>query len=69
MIMPFGKHEGEHMEDIPSSYLRWLVENLDEDKEDIIQEAEDELLSREHFHLFSVHLLILFFYFILNDCY
>jgi hypothetical protein len=24
--MPFGKHEGEDIEDIPTSYLRWLLD-------------------------------------------
>lgn len=24
--MPFGKHKGEHIEDVPTSYLTWLVE-------------------------------------------
>lgn len=25
-IMPFGKHKGESIADLPSSYLRWLAE-------------------------------------------
>lgn len=34
-LMPFGKHKGEFVSDIPTSYLEWLVKNseiLDEEK-------------------------------------
>lgn len=27
--MPFGKHKGELLEDVPESYLRWLLRNCD----------------------------------------
>lgn len=26
-LMPFGKHKGEKMEDVPATYLMWLYEN------------------------------------------
>ena len=29
MKMAFGKHRGEQIEDIPSDYLIWALENLD----------------------------------------
>jgi uncharacterized protein (DUF3820 family) len=29
--MPFGKHKGQHLEDIPKKYLRWVRKNLDLD--------------------------------------
>lgn len=25
--MPFGKYEGEKMEDVPAGYLMWLIDN------------------------------------------
>lgn len=27
--MPFGKHKGEHLDLIPTSYFQWLIENVD----------------------------------------
>ena len=30
MRMPWGKYKGQPIEDLPSSYLRWLAENVDE---------------------------------------
>lgn len=29
MEMPFGKHKGTELEDIPLDYLEWLVDNVD----------------------------------------
>ena len=32
-LMPFGKHKGEPMQDVPASYLHWLWQNgLKDDK-------------------------------------
>jgi hypothetical protein len=59
--MPFGKHKGEDIEDIPSDYLRWVLEKVDPpqatgnvqiDKDrreahlDLVSEIEDEMASR-----------------------
>jgi len=32
MKMPWGKFKGHDIEGLPSSYLRWLAENIDETK-------------------------------------
>jgi hypothetical protein len=45
MIMPWGKFQGEDIEDIPSDYLRWLAENCDDDL--IATEADEEYNIRE----------------------
>lgn len=31
--MPFGKHKDEEIEDLPSSYIKWLAENIEDDDE------------------------------------
>jgi uncharacterized protein (DUF3820 family) len=30
--MPFGKHKGEPMQDVPASYLHWLWQEIQHDK-------------------------------------
>ena len=48
MKMPWGKYDGEDMEDIPISYLKWLEENCDD--EEIRVAAEDEVIRRRDHH-------------------
>jgi len=43
--MPFGKHKGEQIEDLPTDYLVWMVENLT-DKPELADEAENQLKMR-----------------------
>jgi Putative quorum-sensing-regulated virulence factor len=43
--MPFGKFKGAPVEDLPSSYLWWLVENI-ELREPLKSAIEDEVESR-----------------------
>ena len=31
-VMPFGKYKGEPVEDLPSSYIEWLLSETDVDK-------------------------------------
>ena len=45
MIMPFGKHKGKTIEELPSSYLSWMVENFDE--EHLLDAADAELRFRD----------------------
>lgn len=45
MKMPWGKHKGEDMEDLPTGYLLWLAENCD--SEPIQSEAQNQLQLRE----------------------
>jgi len=40
IIMPWGKHKGEYIDSLPSSYLYWLSLECDFDTK--IQEAADE---------------------------
>ena len=45
LVMPFGKHAGKTIEELPSSYLRWVCENV-EDNDEITESAADELKWR-----------------------
>ena len=45
MIMPWGKYVNKDIEDLPSSYLKWLAENCDDDE--IAEAADEEYRWRE----------------------
>lgn len=45
MEMPWGKHKGEDIEDLPTDYLKWLAENCDD--EDICLAADEEYRYRK----------------------
>lgn len=46
-LMPFGKHQGKHITELPSTYLQWLCANVQEKKyRDLVMAAEDELEER-----------------------
>lgn len=40
--MPFGLYKGERLENVPSDYLMWIVENI-EDKDWLTSEAQNQL--------------------------
>jgi uncharacterized protein (DUF3820 family) len=53
--LPFGKHKGEDVEDVPSAYLEWFVTSVDappvgdrrrEAHLTLVSEIEAELASR-----------------------
>lgn len=57
-VMPFGKHRGEDIEDVPSDYLQWFLTSVDAppvgDKRrdahlDFCSEIESELASRKKY--------------------
>lgn len=47
-VMWFGEHKNKTIEEIPSGYLRWMVDELD--NEDLIMAAESELEYRDNFN-------------------
>lgn len=49
MKMPWGKHKGEPLEDVPSHYLTWLLSETDVDKTNpgLAQEAQNQLDMRD----------------------
>ena len=50
MILPFGKHRGKDIGEIPSNYLTWLLEQdwMEEDQyDDLFEEIAWEMATRE----------------------
>ena len=41
MRMPFGKHKGKYLSNIPESYLRWVWENVDITNEELYEALDD----------------------------
>lgn len=58
MVLPFGKHRGEDVEDVPSDYLQWFLTNVSPPGVgdparaaflDLVSEMESELASRHKY--------------------
>jgi len=50
MIISFGKHKGKEIEEIPSDYLKWLLEQnfIEEDSHtDLLEATEYEMAVRD----------------------
>lgn len=56
--MPFGKHRGEDVEDVPTDYLVWFVSNVKDPKPGtpfhgdhvaLVKEIEEELACRKKY--------------------
>lgn len=47
MKMPFGKYKGQDVEDVPTGYLLWLLENGNNVPISLIKEMENQLNLRE----------------------
>ena len=47
MIMPYGKFKGKPFYEIPSGYLKWLAENVGDER--IAIEADEEYQHREKY--------------------
>lgn len=41
MIMPFGNYIGKDLEEIPSDYLKWIIDKVTTNDE-LVQAAEEE---------------------------
>jgi Putative quorum-sensing-regulated virulence factor len=44
--LPFGKHRGQALRDVPTHYLRWLVANATDLRPELREAVESELESR-----------------------
>ena len=50
MEMPWGKYKGKEIENLPSWYLKWLAENINEKNPvgaQVCKEADEEYQFRE----------------------
>lgn len=45
LVLKFGKHEGDTIEDCPTDYLEWLAENMENDA--VRAAAQTELSYRQ----------------------
>jgi exodeoxyribonuclease X len=46
LTMPFGKHKGEKIEDLPTDYIEWCLENVERLSPSIQKEMENQLAGR-----------------------
>lgn len=46
MLMPFGKYKGEPLEDLPTSYIEWLLGECNLERK-LEQELQNQLEMRE----------------------
>ena len=47
-VMPWGKYKGKKIDTIPSSYLKWLAENCED--EHICEQADEEYRARTDYN-------------------
>jgi len=43
--MPFGKHKGARMKDVPPDYLLWLYETVEDDESEDINDNTEAVLD------------------------
>ncbi len=43
MKMPFGKHKGKALADIPVDYIEWFLTNIDNLREDLAEEMKNQI--------------------------
>ena len=46
MKMPFGKHRGEELEDIPTDYLEWCLREMESLRPALAEEMENQIRMR-----------------------
>lgn len=53
MILTFGKHRGKELKDVPSDYLQWLMEELEDNEKfnernpELYEGVEEEIEIRD----------------------
>ena len=48
MVMPYGKFKGKAIHEIPSGYLKWIAENINDVM--LCEAADEEYQHREHYN-------------------
>lgn len=46
MKMPWGKHKGEELEDVPTDYLEWILREARRIPDDLAEEMENQIRMR-----------------------
>lgn len=46
MRMPFGKHKGEPVEDVPADYLEWFLGNVERIAPSLQEEMEKQIAMK-----------------------
>jgi uncharacterized protein (DUF3820 family) len=47
LVMPFGKHRGERLCDIPTSYLEWCLENCTNLSNELAEEMRNQVALKQ----------------------
>lgn len=47
MKMPFGKYKGQPLEDLPIDYIKWLLENIENLRDDLREELQNQVELKE----------------------
>lgn len=45
--MPFGKYKGQNVEDLPTDYIEWCLENIERLSPSLQKEMENQLKGRQ----------------------
>lgn len=49
MIIPFGKHQGSKLGDLPNTYIEWCLENFDKSREELLDALQKVLIGRDFY--------------------
>jgi exodeoxyribonuclease X len=47
MKMPFGKHKGTPLDELPLDYMTWILENLSDMRDDLREELQNQVLLKQ----------------------
>lgn len=53
MKMPWGKHKGKDIEDVPSDYLQWVAENSENERLAVAADEEWDFREKTNSHIYE----------------